>query len=90
MQSSEAEADAIDVLGEEVTSNVEANRYPNNLSTASAEGPVATIAIIDGDDQSIPKEFIPILALCVLVTFLSALDRVAMSIAILPMGPSLD
>ncbi|KAL9184628.1 hypothetical protein ACHAXT_012598 [Thalassiosira profunda] len=86
LQSSEAEADAIDVLGEEVTSDVEANRYPNNLRTASVDEAVATIAIVDGDDQSIPKEFIPILTLCVLVTFLSALDRVAMSIAILPMA----
>lgn len=38
------------------------------------------------DTTSIPKEFLPILFLCFLVTFLSALDRVAMSIAILPMA----
>ena len=40
-------------------------------------------------EQSIPKEFLPILFLCFLVTFLSALDRVAMSIAILPMAQEL-
>jgi len=36
--------------------------------------------------SSIPQEFLPILFLCFLVTFLSALDRVALSIAILPMS----
>lgn len=35
---------------------------------------------------TIPPQFRPILALCVLVSFLSALDRVAMSIAILPLA----
>ena len=33
-----------------------------------------------------PPEFIPILTLCFLVTFLSAIDWVAMSIAILPLS----
>jgi len=41
---------------------------------------------IDNKDQNIPPEFVPILALCFLVTLLSALDRVAMSIAILPIS----
>lgn len=36
--------------------------------------------------QSIDSEFYPILALCFCVTLLSALDRVAMSIAILPIS----
>mmetsp|Transcript_28366 Transcript_28366/g.48248 ORF Transcript_28366/g.48248 Transcript_28366/m.48248 type:complete len:578 (-) Transcript_28366:11-1744(-) len=37
-------------------------------------------------EQTIPPEFYPILALCFCVTLLSALDRVAMSIAILPIS----
>ncbi|EED89633.1 predicted protein, partial [Thalassiosira pseudonana CCMP1335] len=36
--------------------------------------------------QQLPREFIPILILCFVVTLLSALDRVAMSIAILPLS----
>ena len=49
-----------------------------DISTASVE------AIATNNTQGIPKEFVPILSLCFLVTLLSALDRVAMSIAILP------
>ena len=50
------------------------------------------IAIAVDDEEStttllgMPKEFLPILSLCILVTLLSALDRVAMSIAILPIS----
>jgi len=42
--------------------------------------------ITEQQQADIPAEFLPILALCFLVTLLSALDRVAMSIAILPLS----
>ncbi|KAL7529521.1 hypothetical protein ACHAWF_003012 [Thalassiosira exigua] len=48
--------------------------------------PSSTSGSDDRTARDIPREFLPILALCFLVTFLSALDRVAMSIAILPMS----
>jgi hypothetical protein len=51
-----------------------------DISTASVE------AIATNNTQGIPKEFVPILSLCFLVTLLSALDRVAMSISILPIS----
>lgn len=56
---------------------------PGNASSDNTTSDTADEAI---DTTSIPKEFLPILFLCFLVTFLSALDRVAMSIAILPMA----
>jgi MFS transporter, ACS family, solute carrier family 17 (sodium-dependent inorganic phosphate cotransporter), other len=50
----------------------------NNITTPQ---PLQTI-----NQQTIDAEFYPILALCFCVTLLSALDRVAMSIAILPIS----
>lgn len=48
-----------------------------------ADGKSPDLAV---ESTGIPPEFIPILSLCFLVTLLSALDRVAMSIAILPLS----
>ena len=68
--------------------------YSYDATKGTTGKPTTTTSrtIIDGSTSSaanaatIPDEFRPILALCFLVTVLSALDRVAMSVAILPMA----
>ncbi|KAL7451973.1 hypothetical protein ACHAWC_004327 [Mediolabrus comicus] len=47
---------------------------------------ISSIALEEANQQTVNAEFYPILALCFCVTLLSALDRVAMSIAILPIS----
>lgn len=58
----------------------------DELLNSSRSASSTTFLVDDNKTQDIPEEFIPILALCFLVTLLSALDRVAMSIAILPIS----
>jgi len=55
-------------------------------SLASINTDTTTQSLQATSEQTIPPEFYPILALCFCVTLLSALDRVAMSIAILPIS----
>eukprot|EP00984_Skeletonema_dohrnii_P018224 scaffold8456_cov103-Skeletonema_dohrnii-CCMP3373.AAC.1 len=55
-------------------------------SLASIANDTTTQSLQTTSEQTIPPEFYPILALCFCVTLLSALDRVAMSIAILPIS----
>jgi ACS family sodium-dependent inorganic phosphate cotransporter len=55
-------------------------------STTGKDGDVTVNDKNNSKRQQLPREFIPILILCFVVTLLSALDRVAMSIAILPLS----
>lgn len=69
---------------------------PQQLEAEKIDLEKTSVSILRDDDgggddnllqtSSIDSEFYPILALCFCVTLLSALDRVAMSIAILPMS----
>jgi len=78
--------------GEESNGNVESGI---DETTISIFNPATTIEKVDtpttssveiNNTNEIPPEFTPILILCFIVTLLSALDRVAMSIAILPLS----
>jgi len=65
-----------------VASSEQTSYEPTKIDSIDS---ISTIQSTTSNNQ-IPPEFIPILILCWCVTLLSALDRVAMSIAILPIS----